>query len=90
MDGPFFCNRSHIDSKKDEPPSHNRSIRSWTERCQSEDGKSDIEKQRNENNYAEHVQKNLSDLANRLNGLTLQGTDKKKETYIEITTVPQN
>ena len=52
--------------------------------------KSDIDKQQNENNYMEHVQKDLSDLANRLNGLTLQGTDKKKETYIEITTVPKN
>ena len=35
----------YIDSRKDEPPSDNRSIRSWNERCQSEDGKSDIENQ---------------------------------------------
>ena len=46
-----------IDSRKDEPPSGNRSIRSWIERCQSEDGKSDTENQRNENKYMERDQK---------------------------------
>ena len=75
------CNsdmQEYIDSKKDEPPSDNRSIRSWIERCQSGDGKTDIEKQRNENKYVEHVQENLSNLANRLNGVTLQGTEQEE------------
>ena len=67
-----------IDSRKDKPPSDNRSVRSWIERCQSEDGKSDIENQRNENKYMEHIPENLSDLANRLNGLTLQGTEQEE------------
>ena len=45
------CNsniQENVDYRKDEPPSDNRSIRSWIERCQSEDGKSDTEKQQNE------------------------------------------
>ena len=82
--------QEYIDSRKDELPSDKGSIRSWIERCQSEDGKSDIEKQQNENKYAEQVQENLSDLANRLKGLTLKELSKKNETYIEITTAPQN
>ena len=71
------CNsdiQKYIDSRKDEPPSDNRSIRSRIERCQGEDGKSDIENQRNKNEYMEHVPENLSNLAIRLNGLILQGT----------------
>ena len=75
------CNsdiQEYIDSRKDEPPSDNRSIRSWIKRCQSEDGKSDIENQRNENKYMEHVHENLSNLANRLNRLTLQGTEQEE------------
>ena len=75
------CNsdiQEYIDSRKDESPSNNRSIRSWIERCQNEDGKSDIEKQQNENKFVEHVQENLSDLANRLNGLTLQGNEQEE------------
>ena len=74
------CNsdiQEYIDSTKNEPPSDNRSIRSWIEGCQSEDGKSDIENQRNENKYMEHVPENLSDLANTLNGLILQGTEQE-------------
>ena len=67
--------QEYIDSKTDKPHSDNKSIRSWIERCQNEDGKSDIEKQRNENKYVQHVQENLSDLANRLNKLILQGTE---------------
>ena len=47
-------------------------------RCQGEDGKSDIEKQRNENKYVEHVQDTLSNLANRLNELTLLGTEQEE------------
>ena len=71
--------QEYIDSRKDEPPSDNRSIRSWIELCQSEDGKSDIENQRNANKYMEHVPENLSDLANRLNGLVaLQGTKQEE------------
>lgn len=50
------------------------------EPCQSEDGKSGIEKQQNENRYVEHVEENLSDLANRLNRLALQGTQQEKGT----------
>ena len=69
----------YIDSRKDDLLSDNRSIRSWIERCQSENGKGDIEKQRNENKYVEHVQENLSDLVNRLNGLTLQGTEQEEK-----------
>ena len=70
--------QEYIDSRKDESPSDNRSIRSWIERCQSEDGKSDIDRQQNGNKYVEHVQENQSDLANRLNALTLQGTEYEK------------
>ena len=76
------CNsdiQEYIDSRKNEPPSDNRSIRSWIEHCQSEDGKIDIENQQNENKYMEHVPENLSNLANRLNGLTIQGTEQEVE-----------
>ena len=75
------CNsgiQEYVDSRRDEPPSDNRSTRSWIEHSQSEDSKSDIEKQRNENKYVEHAKGNLSDLANRLNGLTLQGTEQEE------------
>ena len=75
------CNRDaqeYIDSRENKPPSDNRPIRSWIERCQSKDVKSNIEKQRNENKYVEHAQENLFDLANRLNALTLQGTEQEE------------
>ena len=35
--------QEYIDSRTDKPPPDNKSIRSWIERCQSKDGKSDIE-----------------------------------------------
>ena len=75
------CNsdiQEYIDSRKDEPPSDNGSIRSWIERCQSQDGKNDIEKQQNEKKYVEQVQENLSDLANSLNGLTLKVNEQEE------------
>ena len=87
------CNsniQENVDYRKDEPPSDNRSIRSWIERCQSEDGKSDTEKQQNENKYMEHVQKDLSNLARRLNGLTLQGTEKEEGNVPKIITIRKN
>ena len=65
----------YLYSRKDKPPSDNRSIRSLIEHYQSEDGKNDTDKQQNESKYVEHGQENLPDLANRLNGLTLQGTE---------------
>ena len=85
------CNsdiQRYIDFTKDEPPSYNRSITSWNERCQSEDGKSDIEKERSENKYVEHVQENLPNLANRLKGLTLQGTKQEEENVHRDNTCP--
>ena len=57
------CNsdiQKHMDSRKDEPPSDNRFISLWIERFQNEDDKSDIENQRNENKFMEHVPENLS------------------------------
>ena len=75
------CNsdiQEHIDPRKDEPPSDNRSIGLWIKRCKSEDGKSDIENQQNENKYMEHVPENLSDLVNKLTGLMLQGTEQEE------------
>ena len=87
------CNsdiQEYIDSRKDEPPSNNRSIRSWIERCQSENGKSDIENQQNENKYMKHLPENLSDLANMLNELTLQGTKQEKVNVHGDTNCPWN
>ena len=68
----------YLYSRKDKPPSNNRSIRSLIEHYQSEDGKNDTDKQQNESKYVEHGQENLPDLANRLNGLTLQGTEQEE------------
>ena len=86
------CNsaiQEYIDSRKYEPSSDNKSIMSWIEQSQSEDSKIDIEKQQNGNKYVEHVQQKLPYLSSRLNRLTLKKLSKKKEMYIEITTVPQ-
>ena len=86
------CNsaiQEYIDSRKCEPSSDNKSIMSWIEQSQSEDSKIDIEKQQNGNKYVEYVQQKLPYLSSRLNRLTLKKLSKKKEMYIEITTVPQ-
>lgn len=87
------CNsniQENVDYRRDEPPSDNWSIRSWIERCQSEDGKSDIEKQQNENKYVEHVQEDLSNLARRLNRLTLEGNEKEEGNVPKIITIRKN